>query len=327
MRTMNLSELRSLVLSHYRRNSLASLGRVVQAFEHLASLAKSGSVAAKLGPNWGQIKANLAGINFLELTAYVDQRLDEGAALATIGYELSILRSGFRLAEKAGLAKCPVFPALRIRNARKVFIAESELRAILDQLPSWCAPVVEFLYLTGWRKGEALALRWSQVDLEAGLMTIETSKNGDGKTFPFKAYRRLRQLLEERRRWTGNRQAELGKIIPWVFSQAAPQAPTRAGERLMGLRKAWATACRRAGLPGRRIHDLRRSAARNMRRAGVSEHVILDLMGWRSGTMFQRYDIRDEADLAEGVERLAGLCGDHDVRLQLGKKGGRSGGL
>jgi integrase len=49
------------------------------------------------------------------------------------------------------------------------------------------------------------------------------------------------------------------------------------------------------------VHDLRRTAARDFRRAGVSEGVIMRLCGWETRSMFDRYNIIDEHDLAEAV--------------------------
>jgi integrase len=48
---------------------------------------------------------------------------------------------------------------------------------------------------------------------------------------------------------------------PFVFHQG--------GKKIGDIRKAWHTACRKAGLEGLLIHDLRRCAARNLSRAGV----------------------------------------------------------
>ena len=50
-------------------------------------------------------------------------------------------------------------------------------------------------------------------------------------------------------------------------------------------------------------HDLRRSAARDFRRQGVSEGEIMKLCGWKTRATFDRYDIIDEADLAEAVAK------------------------
>ena len=54
------------------------------------------------------------------------------------------------------------------------------------------------------------------------------------------------------------------------------------------------------------MHDLRRTFAREMRRAGVSEGEIMRLAGWRSRSMFDRYNIIDEADLSRAVARRYG---------------------
>jgi len=60
---------------------------------------------------------------------------------------------------------------------------------------------------------------------------------------------------------------------------------------------------RDASITGRLIHDLRRTAARDFRRAGVSEGEIMRLCGWETRTMFDRYKIIDEADLAAAVAK------------------------
>jgi len=53
----------------------------------------------------------------------------------------------------------------------------------------------------------------------------------------------------------------------------------------------------------RLVHDFRRSAAREFRKAGVSEGVVMRLCGWETRSMFDRYNIIDEADLAAAVAK------------------------
>jgi integrase len=88
------------------------------------------------------------------------------------------------------------------------------------------------------------------------------------------------------------------------------------GGRIVDFRKAWKSACRRAGLDENTLfHDLRRSAARNMRRAGVPEHTIMKIAGWKTPSMFRRYDIQDGRDIQRAGETMErwlgapGVCG------------------
>ena len=74
------------------------------------------------------------------------------------------------------------------------------------------------------------------------------------------------------------------------------------GERIGDFRKAWRSACKKAGVEGLIFHDLRRSAARNMRKAGVPENTIMKIAGWKTAAMFRRYDIQDSRDIQRAAE-------------------------
>jgi len=46
------------------------------------------------------------------------------------------------------------------------------------------------------------------------------------------------------------------------------------------------------------------TSARSLRRLGVSEGVIMRIGGWKTRNVFERYNIVDQADLADAARRL-----------------------
>jgi integrase len=57
-------------------------------------------------------------------------------------------------------------------------------------------------------------------------------------------------------------------------------------------------------VPALKVHDLRRTGARNLRRAGVDRDVIMRIGGWKTDSVFRRYNIVDDHDIADAMAKL-----------------------
>jgi len=125
----------------------------------------------------------------------------------------------------------------------------------------------------------------------------------------------LKSLLTSRLAATEEAQKALSRIIPYVFHDAKGK-PFFGSNRhaRWPFRRAWRLACIAAGLPNRIPHDFRRTAVRNLERARVSRSVAMELIGHKTESMYRRYDIVSEADLSEGVARLAQLSSSKSER-------------
>ena len=133
-------------------------------------------------------------------------------------------------------------------------------------------------------------MTWEEVDLPGGVARLSPArcKTKAGRLLPISTP--LREVLDRRL-------AHRRKHDVLVFK--------RDGVTVRQWKVAWANACRRGGVPGRLFHDCRRTAARNLIRAGIPERVAMLLTGHKTRSVFDRYNIVNERELATAGERLA----------------------
>ena len=224
------------------------------------------------------------------IKVYAADRQKAGSANASINRELAALKRMFSLALEDGrLSNTPYIPKLEEDNARQGFVDHGAFVSLRANLSEYLRDPITFLYLSGWRLGEMKTLEWRDVDPTGQVVHLrpEISKNKDGRLLPLSG-----ELLE---------------IIDRAQSKRRPHCPFvfhRDGDPIGDFRKAWSAACKAAGLHPILVHDLRRTAVRNMVRAGIADRVAMTLSGHKTRSVFDRYNIVSESDLAEATNRL-----------------------
>jgi integrase len=134
--------------------------------------------------------------------------------------------------------------------------------------------LVRFLLGTGCRLGEALALRWSDLDLRARTARLERTKNGEARilTLPPALVAALKP----------HRAVGTGLVFGAKPKPGQEQRP-------FTFRKHWNKARIEAGMPDLRLHDLRHDAATRLAHAGATLLEIGEVLGHKSTQTTRRY--------------------------------------
>lgn len=165
-----------------------------------------------------------------------------------------------------------------------------ELKAFLDATKETrLYPLWHMMAMTGLRRGEALALRWEDVDLKAGRLAVRRSlvplgakvivsepktRRGNrlialDKTTVAALKKRRKEQLAERLAWEGAWE-ESGLVF--TRENGSLIHPER-------VTKAFASAVRKAGVPVIRLHSLRHTHATLGLAAGIHPKIISERLG------------------------------------------------
>jgi integrase len=144
-------------------------------------------------------------------------------------------------------------------------LSDAELAKIWKALPADdYGKIVKLLMLTGQRREEISGLRWSEIDMDAKLITLsgERTKNGNEHRIPLPDY--AIAILE-----TNTQRGE------FVFAEGRG--------RFFGWSRTKAALDDSCGVKDWTLHDLRRTAATGMADLGVQPHVIEAVLNHVSG--------------------------------------------
>ena len=212
----------------------------------------------------------------------------------TINRELAILKAmynhGASVNDPPIVSRVPRFPAkLRESDPRSGWLTDAEYDLLQEKCKhQWLRGLLAVAFAFGLRKAELLRLRVSDVNLRDRTIKLlpGTTKTDKGRTIKMTedVFVRLKPCVE------GKEPGEA--VFTW-----ADGSPVR------DFRVAWGKMCDAVGV-SILLHDFRRTAIRNMIRAGVSKTTAKRISGHITDSVFDRYDIGDETDLADAAEKI-----------------------
>jgi len=244
-----------------------------------------------------------------KIKTYITQRQAAGAANGTINRELGILKRMFRLAHQQTppkVARIPYIPTLEERNIRSGFFEHEDFLALRGALPDYAQVSSTLAYYSGMRMGEVFSLSWTQVNWTEGKLYLKAQ---DTKTDTPRVLYLTGDLLRVLTVWK-QRCDQKWPQCAWICH--------RGGIRLESLKHSWRKGCEAVGLGkmvevegtkdkvwvGKIPHDFRRTAVRNMIRAGIPEKVAMAISGHKTRSVFDRYNIVNEADLEKAAQSM-----------------------
>jgi integrase len=247
----------------------------------------------------------VASIGPAEVTEYAVRRQRAGASNSTINRDLAVLNRMLRLAyEHNKLLRPPLIHKLKEPAPRQGFFEGDQFEAVRRYLRPDLQVAVSIAHTFGWRmQSEVLTLGLRQLDLKAGTLRFEpgTTKNDEGRIVYLTP--ELTSLLAAQVERVRALERQLGQIIACLFTYLQGR---HRGRRIRDFRKAWRTACLKAGCPGMLRHDFRRTAVRNMVNVGVPERVAMKVTEHKTRSVFDRYHIVSPADLQDVARKLTG---------------------
>ena len=214
----------------------------------------------------------------------------------TVNRRLTVIKHKFKKAVEWDLLKSNPATSVKrfaVTSVRTRFLTEHEIHVLLEKCENqvtspWLLPLVTLALNTGMRQGELLKLKWDNLDLKRGAITIIQSKTLRRKTVAINE--RARQALN----WLqANRYGELLFMWPW----GAPIGKVTVYD-------AFKKACSAAKIDDFRFHDLRHTFASHLVMAGVDLVTVKELLGHKTINMTNRYTHLAQEHKAQAVAKL-----------------------
>jgi integrase len=217
---------------------------------------------------------------------YIERRKAEGNAKATINRTTGMLLQAYRHGVTQKHFSEFNIPAIthldESDNVRDDIFTETEVAAVIENLPEDLRDFTRWCSVTGMRCGEAKLLTWKMVQGNTLQIPANITKGNKARALPVDVPA-LAEIIARRRKLQTVEVNGTAQMCPLIFH--------RGGLPVGDFKKSWATATTAAKCPGRLFHSLRRFAVTNLINAGVPIPVCKLWSGHETDSMLIRYAI------------------------------------
>lgn len=222
-----------------------------------------------LRPHFGE--KLLCDITPRAIEAYQQARLREGAQGRTVNIEIQTLGQIMKASKCWRHLDGEIHSLKERKDVGRALTPDEESRLLAEcaKADSACFTAVVVALNTAMRKDEIRKLRWSQIDLFEGVVTVGKSKTdaGTGRVIPLNVAAR-KALADWTERFPARQPADAAFPLGW--------------------RKAWRNSLKRAGFKVR-FHDLRHTAITKLAESQASDQTIMSIAGHVSRSMLEHY--------------------------------------
>ncbi len=257
----------------------------------------------------------LSDITQTSLKAFAHARIAEGAAPATANRALSTFRRLLRMAREDWnvAATSPRFGDVMMPEppGRQVFLTYEEADRLIHTIIPHAQPIVRLALYTGLRRGNINQLRWEQVDLDAGRLTVTVKHHHrEGKTHTVPLIPDAVELLKS---LAPSMKERIGHVFKYGNVHVGCTCPTcqhradLAGRPILDIKKSFNTARKKAGLSHIKFHDLRHTVASWLIQGGSPLNLVKDVLGHSDIRVTARYAHLETAAAANAMANALSL--------------------
>lgn len=297
-----------------------------------AHLATAEDIIKRIKRNFPHLlDIQIEDITLWDLTKWRTERINKGVKAATINRDITTLKAAIAKAVEWGHVKSHPLHNLKPLQIDSMavtrYLNEDETKRLLTALDEreekkrtarikhnkWLAerkqellpelnqefvdylkPMVFVSLFTGLRRGELTKLKWTDVNLETGLITVHGPNTKNKKTRHIPLHSEAVEILKK---W----QEQIGST-GFVFSQTEDK-------QMQNVNTSWGNIRKAAGIDDFRWHDLRHDFASKLVMESVDLNTVRELMGHSDIRMTLRYAHLAPEHKAEAINKLKNIKG------------------